>query len=830
MSSPACWTCRLRRKKCDRARPICESCANLDIDCHYSAARPDWMDGGRRQSEMTKVVRAQVREGSSSRRDKSFGVQVLPLGPTSSGQSSAAPANSKPDSPPKPVHISTQEEVDDFLLALYLDTVFPSLFPWYQPSSLSGGRSWLLALLNGQKAIRHTAISTGAYYWALSLAKDASHTLRTPCEQYVWDTMAMHMDSSMQIIRQDMNSLSSSPPATIDVFHQTHLLGAVVQLLIFETTLVKGSDWKMHLTAAVALFNDIFAHHGIKNGRHDLESVLIAMQQERSMFEGIKLGFSLWTADQAAFQFFSAFLIFADIISSISLGSAPQLGRSYQDLIADGHSCQDDQGLMLQMEDYVGCPGWVLISIGEISRLESWKQSAQYSGSAEELHNQANSLEKKLQDGLASISDSDLQVKTPNQALVASIWIHAAILSLTVAVEGWHPSHPTILHHVQSISHLLETITWHLSLRSIMWPFCFAGCLASQDQEHIFRSAVSAMGPFQAFGTAKQALGLMERIEPHLLYIFFYSISSMKVVAVAGGSGHVGRAIVETLAQSPSLKVIVLGRNPSSDKTDGSLHAVVDYTNIDALTNVLKQHDVHTVISTIQVATEEASSAEVNLIKVASQASVQRFISSGWGSLPNEMSPTSAFHRASVQQLRSTNLEWTRFAVGFFLDCYGLDLKTHIPPLSLAIDIANKKAAIPGTGNEPIAFTYSYDVARFVAAFLDEPKWEELTYCYGEKTTWNGFLKVAEQVTGASFDTTYDSLEKLQKGEMTELPAHKAELAKSPFPAELTRQLLALLGMWSVAGQFDIPAEGSLNSKYPHIKPLTIRDALRQRM
>ncbi|KAF4459237.1 C6 zink-finger PRO1A [Fusarium albosuccineum] len=807
MSSPACWTCRLRRKKCDRARPICESCANLDIDCHYSAARPDWMDGGRRQAEMTKVVRAQVREGSSSRRDKSFGVQVLPLGQTSSGQSSAAPANSKPDSPPKPVHISTQEEVDDFLLALYLDTVFPSLFPWYQPSSLSGGRSWLLALLKGQKAIRHTAISTGAYYWALSLAKDASHTLRTPCEQYVWDTMAMHMDSSMQIIRQDMNSPSS---AKVDVFHQTHLFGSVVQLLIFETTLAKGSDWKMHLTAAVALFNDIFAHHGMKHGRHDLGSVLIAMQQERSMFEGIKLGFSLWTADQAAFQFFSAFLIFADIISSISLGSAPQLGHCYEDLIADDHSCQDEQGLMLQMEDYVGCPGWVLISIGEISRLESWKHSGQYSGCAEELHNQAKGLEKKLQDGLASISGSDPQVKTPSRALVAKMWIHAAILHLTVVVEGWQPSHPTITHHVQSISHLLETIPWHLSLRSIMWPFCVAGCLASQDQEHIFRSAVAAMGPFQAFGTAKQALGLMERLDPLLPDISLYSISNMTVVAVAGGSGHVGRAIVETLAQSPSLNVIVLGRKPSSDKTDGSIHLVVDYTNVNTLANVLKQHDVHTVISTIQVANEEASSSEVNLIKAAAQASVQRFIVSGWGSLPSEMSPTSAFQRASVEQLRSTALEWTRFAVGYFLDCYGLDLKTHIPPLSLAIDIANKKAAIPGTGNEPIAFTYSY--------------------CYGEKSTWNGFLKVAEQVTGASFDTTYDSLEKLQKGEMTELPTHKAELAKSPFPAELTRQLLALLGMWSVAGQFDIPIEGSLNSKYPHIKPLTIREALRQRM
>ena len=40
---------------------------------------------------------------------------------------------------------------------------------------------------------------------------------------------------------------------------------------------------------------------------------------------------------------------------------------------------------------------------------------------------------------------------------------------------------------------------------------------------------------------------------------FPYSFN-MKVIAVAGGTGHVGRTIVETLVQSPSFKVIVLGR------------------------------------------------------------------------------------------------------------------------------------------------------------------------------------------------------------------------------------------------------------------------------
>jgi hypothetical protein len=68
--------------------------------------------------------------------------------------------------------------------------------------------------------------------------------------------------------------------------------------------------------------------------------------------------------------------------------------------------------------------------------------------------------------------------------------------------------------------------------------------------------------------------------------------------------------------------------------------------------------------------------------------------------------------------------------------------------MSFVVDMNSKKAAIPGTGNEPIALTYSYDVAKFVSAYLSAPHWEEITYVYGEKTTWNAFIRVAEEVTG----------------------------------------------------------------------------------
>jgi nucleoside-diphosphate-sugar epimerase len=108
-----------------------------------------------------------------------------------------------------------------------------------------------------------------------------------------------------------------------------------------------------------------------------------------------------------------------------------------------------------------------------------------------------------------------------------------------------------------------------------------------------------------------------------------------------------------------------------------------------------------------------------------------------------------AFQEAANVELRNTGLEWTRFSVGYFLDYYGMPyIKTNLRPLTFVVDMANKTAAIPGTGNDPMAFTYSLDVAKFVEAALDLPEWEETTFCYGEKTTWNSFVRMAEEARG----------------------------------------------------------------------------------
>lgn len=75
-------------------------------------------------------------------------------------------------------------------------------------------------------------------------------------------------------------------------------------------------------------------------------------------------------------------------------------------------------------------------------------------------------------------------------------------------------------------------------------------------------------------------------------------------------------------------------------------------------------------------------------------------------------------------------------------------VRSYMQPSTFVLDILNKAAAIPGTGNEPMTFIYTFDLAKYLVRFLALPEWAETTYCFGDNITWNEFLKLAEEARG----------------------------------------------------------------------------------
>ncbi len=71
-NAEGCWTCRVRRKKCDRHWPVCYVCSALLITCHYTPERPDWVDGGERQREIAEQLKQEVRDKAPYRRSLAY--------------------------------------------------------------------------------------------------------------------------------------------------------------------------------------------------------------------------------------------------------------------------------------------------------------------------------------------------------------------------------------------------------------------------------------------------------------------------------------------------------------------------------------------------------------------------------------------------------------------------------------------------------------------------------------------------------------------------------------------------------------------------------------
>ncbi|KAL4739983.1 hypothetical protein BDV11DRAFT_169615 [Aspergillus similis] len=108
----------------------------------------------------------------------------------------------------------------------------------------------------------------------------------------------------------------------------------------------------------------------------------------------------------------------------------------------------------------------------------------------------------------------------------------------------------------------------------------------------------------------------------------------MANIAVAGGTGKLGRAIVEVLKNTTGHSVSVLTRKADDDLAEelGIPLLIADYSNVGSLTNLLESNKIDTVISAVSLIDDDTSNAQLNLIEAAERSSsTKRFIPSEFG-------------------------------------------------------------------------------------------------------------------------------------------------------------------------------------------------------
>jgi nucleoside-diphosphate-sugar epimerase len=306
--------------------------------------------------------------------------------------------------------------------------------------------------------------------------------------------------------------------------------------------------------------------------------------------------------------------------------------------------------------------------------------------------------------------------------------------------------------------------------------------------------------------------GLYKRSTIHirlLLYFTFLNcIKIMSTIAVAG-LGDVAKYVVEELnslvSSTKSVKIILLSRESRSwfNQQPNTIFRITDYS-AESLTKHLV--DVDVLISLIHSNDHFYNDVHEAMI-VACKASprCKRFIPSECGGNIEQFPEHPEFyvstHGAIRKLLEEQNeIEYTLFNQGWFMDYFISANRSYMKRILPVwpLDLENETIRIPGTGNEPIAFTSARDTAKaLVRLATSNRKWEKYIYIVGQTTTWNNVIKLIEKIyPEKKLKITYKSLEQLQQDRIKHL--HDKD------PTELW---LAFMDLWNATGASALPME-----------------------
>ncbi|KAH5554045.1 hypothetical protein HBI26_235150 [Parastagonospora nodorum] len=549
-----CWTCRLRRKKCDEKRPACDICSSLMIACHFNAEKPQWMDGGARQEKMAETIKLEVKDSAHRRRS-------VPLLSSGERQPPAKTRNGDcivlPSKTPTSLASTIVDDVlvdcvttcpqllvslrqngpsctlmgketrerlaigqsDALLVMFYLDNLFPFLFPFYRPSLLEGGRTWILEMMICSPVVKQALLCQSSCF--MSMAQGMAN----------WEMVLEQTRDAFKVLRLSLQVISDAG-VTEHIHGTVRILASIVQVQRFEVAVLSFDNCQAHLNVALSLFSQLLESTDDTNTACPSSSFNAVLNQLKPKTWSASTGvFQVPIAEQAAFRFSSALLILDDIIAATILQEQPRLYNYHRSLLCTPNS----SGAVVNLEETVGCQNWALLYIGEIATLDAWKQQYQHTGSLDlmELVRRATDIEALVEGhvlqlesellgassegaSLLDMFDSDSrQTKTSASqiTLVTRVWAHAALIYLSVVVSGWQPANLYVRYHVsQTFELLTQQIVPPALLRSMVWPFCVAGCMAAPEQEAQLRTMVQVLQPPSMFGTVRKALEIMEDV------------------------------------------------------------------------------------------------------------------------------------------------------------------------------------------------------------------------------------------------------------------------------------------------------------------------------
>jgi len=430
-SAEGCWTCRLRRKKCDRHAPICYVCSALLITCYYTPEKPEWVDGGERQREMAEQLKQEVRDKAPYRRSLAYAkamnepkqeMQLFSLPEPHSGDLEPVDPPSYPPQDavavffPTPEHrntlpsslrfpgtgsvtpsatsrsLSSQHASDPVgldrgLVVCYLDFYFPFLFPFYQPSMLDRGRAWVVDFITDSQAMEQTTLSLSSYFFSLALDM-TNETAHKSCRKVAWEKLLSKIHGTFGLLRDELQSLTMGDISE-HLPRAVQIMGCILLLQRFETAIFSFDNCEAHLNAAIELFKHVLegseaaAACDPSGWPSRFASVMRQLRGHGPPWLRQFPTFQAPSSEQMAFRFFSALLLVDDIIASTALGEEPKLYQFHDSILGNGQwqTWKDEQApYTIQLESIMGCQNWAMVAVARISALDAWKKRQKAAG------------------------------------------------------------------------------------------------------------------------------------------------------------------------------------------------------------------------------------------------------------------------------------------------------------------------------------------------------------------------------------------------------------------------------------------------------------------
>ncbi|KAL3480188.1 hypothetical protein BJX99DRAFT_254781 [Aspergillus californicus] len=251
-------------------------------------------------------------------------------------------------------------------------------------------------------------------------------------------------------------------------------------------------------------------------------------------------------------------------------------------------------------------------------------------------------------------------------------------------------------------------------------------------------------------------------------------MSERQVIALAGGTGDLGRYLHEELTRDGRFSVVLLTRRavPTTQYNHTTTHTT-DYTE-PSLLNILNATGATALISTIRCDNSAFLPLHTALLHACLHSrTCKTFIPSEWGGnsddfpdLPISYGKTRAPLRKLLYELappeaESKKLKWTLVNLGWFMDYFLRPEKTYMKYIDgeFPLYYQDWSYTVRGSGDEIQSWTFGRDVARAVVALLGcEQDWEPVTYVSGGWGTFNEAAKLVERFYDRPFTRKYRTL------------------------------------------------------------------------